>query len=283
MDYKTILVHATGSRNGDALVTFAAQLALRHGAHLIGAVQTGAERFVRGTPPEGYMRDLTPLIDDLRRQAEQRANSFDALARQAGLASFEYRIDDDDDAYALARRAMYADLVIVGQSDPNDPARAGAAIPEHVALHAPAPVLVLPHEGPHAGPHHGHYAPVFERILVAWNASPEASRAVRLAMPLLERARKVEVATVCRDAGEDAALGGPDIALVLARQGVKAAQWQECRGIDADTALRTRTGEYRPDLVVMGCYGRSRFRELLLGGVSRAMLRTMAAPVLMAH
>lgn len=75
---------------------------MHHAAHLVGIVQTGIQRFVHGTPPDGYQVDLTPLYAELQARAGQRAARVDALLRQAGLASFELRIGDEEDGYALA-------------------------------------------------------------------------------------------------------------------------------------------------------------------------------------
>ncbi|WP_036167076.1 universal stress protein [Massilia sp. 9096] len=275
MNYKTILVHADGSRGLEARLTFAAALALEHDAHLVGVVQTGILRFVCGIPPDGYLGDMAPLLDDMRASAEQRAAHFDSVARQAGAVSFEHRIGDEDAGYALATQAMYADLVIVGQSDPEDPAAAHAGIPEYVALHAPCPVLVLPYARS--------FGPAFERVVVGWNASPESARAVRQALPLLKGAKEVEVAVFYDARSDAAAMGGPEVTLMLARHGIAATLCQERAGADPAGDLLTRVAHGRADLLVMGCYGHKRFREILLGGVSRTVLRDMPVPVLMAH
>jgi nucleotide-binding universal stress UspA family protein len=158
MDLKTILVHADESRSTDERSMFAGQLAIGYHAHLVGITQTGIMRYAYGVAPDGW-DDLTPLFENLRAAAEKRAASFEALARQAGVASFEHRIGDEESGYALASQAMYADLVVVGQSDPADPASAHAAIPEYVALHAPCPVLVVPYAGS--------FSASFERVVVA--------------------------------------------------------------------------------------------------------------------
>lgn len=269
MDVKTILVHTDDARGADERILFASRLAIAHDAHLVGVAQTAAIRYVYGVAPDGW-QDPAPLIEDLRAAAARRAARFETLARQAGVASFEHRIDDEEPGYALARQAMVADLVVVGQSDPADPATAHAAIPEYVALHAPCPVLVLPCAGV--------FCAVFERVLVAWNASPESARAVRLALPYLVRASEVEIAAFGR-----AAPGGPDLALFLARHGVKVALREDAAADDVAAALLARIGEGGANLLVMGCYGHSRLREIVLGGVSRAILRGMTVPTLMAH
>jgi nucleotide-binding universal stress UspA family protein len=275
MDYRTILVHAAESRSADEHITFAAQFALRHDAHLVGVVPTGILRFVHSTPPDGYLGDLTPMFHDLRAMAQQTAARFETLVRQAGVPSFEHRIGDEEPGYALASQAMYADLVVVGQSDPEDPATAHAAIPEYVALHASCPVLVLPYAG--------EYRPDFERILIGWNASPESARAVKQALPLLVRASEVEIAVFDGEVDDADDLGGPDIAVFLARHGIKVTLWKARAGGDAANALLSRASAWQADLLVMGCYGHTRLREILLGGASRTLLHSMTVPTLMAH
>ena len=275
MSYRTLLVHADAAASADARIAFAAAFALRHDAHLVGIVPTGILRYLYGAAPDGYFGDATPLFEGLRAAAEQGAARFDALARQSGLTVFEHRITDEEAGYALATQGMCADLLIVGQSDPGDPATAHAAIPEYAALHAPCPVLVLPYAG--------RFAPDFERILVAWNGSPQAARALREAMPLLESAGAVEVAVFGSAEAGARAPGGPDVAQFLARHRVKVTLWQQAMPDDVGDALLSRVNDTRAELLVTGCYGHTRIREIVLGGVSRTVLRSMTVPTLMAH
>jgi hypothetical protein len=187
MDYKTIQVHIDATSGAQERVAFAARLAREHDAHLTGLAQTGITRFLyESAVPGNDLSGLAPLFEQLRSEAEARARQFDDAARQAGLASFDHCIGDEEPANALAVHGMYADLAIVG-SDPGD-----AGLPGYVALNAPCPVLVLPRTG---APAAASGEPVFGRILVGWNASPEAARAVRLALPFLVRARDVDAST----------------------------------------------------------------------------------------
>jgi len=276
MDYKTILVHIDATPGAQARAAFAARLALAHGAHVTGLAQTGISRFLyESTAPGADFGALAPLFEQLRADAETRTRQFDAAMRQAGVASFEHRIDDEEPAAALAFHALYADLAIVG-GDPDD-----MRLPGYVALNAPCPLLMLPQA---AASLPASADPAFGRVLVAWNASPQAARAVRFALPLLARARDVEVAifTHDEDAGSDA-LEGVDIGAYLARHGVAADIRRQRAPADAGTALLALAGERQCDLLVMGCYGHSRFREILLGGASRTVLGHANLPVLLAH
>lgn len=276
MYYKTILVHVDADTSEQG-IRFAAQLAKDQEAHLVGVTQTGILRFTyqEAAMPEVDLSALAPLFEELQGNAEQRAGRFDAIAAQSGLASYEHRIGDEDPGNALATQAMYADLAIVGQADPAGRHKPdGPSVPEYVAMHCACPVLVLPYAGAHS--------PVFDKIVVAWNASPEAARAVRMALPFLVQASAVTVAMVERAPVHPSADGGAEVALFLARHGVTV-DVQQRYDDDVAGSLLSLVSEQQAGLLVMGCYGHSRFREILLGGVSRAMLRCMTVPVLLAH
>lgn len=278
MDYKTILVHVDDSPASSDRVAFAAQLANAQQAHLIGVTQTGISRFIREALLPGVeLGDLTPLFGELREAAEQRAVQFDAMARHAGVASFENRIDDDEPGMGLAIQALYADLAVVGPTVPGPSGYTGGpGVPEYVAMNSPSPVLVLPHGGTHT--------PAFERVLVAWNASPEAARAVRLALPLLVRAREVEVVLFDEESSiARSPRDATDMAHFLSRHGVNVDVHRHHARAEVGSALLVLAENRKADLVVMGCYGHSRYREILLGGVSRTVLRRVPVPVLLAH
>jgi len=280
MDYRTILVDIDASGRTAARIGFAAGLASAQRAHLVGVTQTGIDRFIRESALPGIdLGVLTPLFEQLRQDAELRAGQFDLLAKQAGVSSFEHRVGDGDPGTALATQAMYADLVVVGQRDPTGAGSmaSDAAVPEYVAMNAPCPVLVLPWAGAHGF--------AFERVLVAWNASPEAARAVRQALPFLQQARQVEVAIAYGEGAGSRGVpaGGTEITQFLARHGIAAHVRQQPDSGDVAETLLSLAGEAAAGLLVMGCYGHPRFRELVLGGVSRTILSRMTLPVLMSH
>ena len=135
-------------------------------------------------------------------------------------------------------------------------------------------------------PYAGRFDTVGSHVLVAWNATREAARAVNDAMPILQKAEKVTVLSV-NPPSEEA--GGPawpaaDIALHLARHGVTAeASSTVSLEIDVGNAILSRAADFGSDLIVMGGYGHSRQREFILGGVTRTLLQHMTVPVIMAH
>ena len=135
-------------------------------------------------------------------------------------------------------------------------------------------------------PYAGRFDTVGSNVLVAWNATREAARAVNDAMPILQKAEKVTVLSI-NPPSEEA--GGPvwpaaDIALHLARHGVKAeASSTVSHEIDVGNAILSRAADFGSDLIVMGGYGHSRQREFILGGVTRTLLGHMTVPVIMSH
>jgi nucleotide-binding universal stress UspA family protein len=134
-------------------------------------------------------------------------------------------------------------------------------------------------------PYAGVAVEIGKRALVAWNESAEAAKAIAGALPLLKRAATVEVAMFDperRTAGDERKPDA-DIVAYLARHGVKADVRRESTSLDAGNALLNLAAILGSDLLVMGCYGHSRMREILLGGASRTMLQSMTIPVLMAH
>jgi nucleotide-binding universal stress UspA family protein len=123
-------------------------------------------------------------------------------------------------------------------------------------------------------------------VVVGWDASREAARAVRDALPLLTQAKVVEVVSVNprpADLGHGD-VPGADIALYLARHGVNVeVQRIETRELDVGNALLSHVASEAADLLVMGGYGHARLREIMLGGATRTILHDMTVPVLMSH
>ena len=129
-------------------------------------------------------------------------------------------------------------------------------------------------------------AGVGERVLVAWNASRAATRAVNDALPMLQKAKQVTVLAINPRGGVsgEGDVPGADLALHLSRHGVKAeAAWLKAADIEVGAMLLSRASDFQSDLIVMGGYGHSRLREIVLGGATREILQTMTVPTLMSH
>lgn len=300
MGYKTILVHADEAPHSVARMLLAAELALREGAHVIGVATTGISRFLyHGEAIDEQDPNLARHLDVLRERAAQSLAEFTPRLRHAGVQSFEQRVLDDEPGAGLSLLARHADLVIIGQSSPRQ--RGGPDVPAEVLSGAGRPVLILPHEArassaiavDSAGVASPGGALPGRHILVAWNASKEAARALGDALPFLQQADSVTLAIF--DADERPGVygdpPGSEVQAWLERHNVRAqlvVEQTEHQGLlkrsgNTGDALLAMAGERDCDLLVMGAYGHSRFRESLLGGVTRTVLDAMHLPVLMSH
>ena len=277
--YKTILVHIDESKRSAQRTELASRLALLHDAHLVGAALTGiqADLLPQGDYDIGF-EALGTVIETLRADANGALDRFEASASAAGVMSIERRCVDAEAAVGICLQARYCDLVVISQTNP------GALLPrlradftDYVVLNAPRPVLVVPAgETP---------ATLGQRVTLAWNGSAEATRAVASALPLLQGAQQVDVVVFDADGsgalhGEDP---GADLALYLARHGVPVEVTAATAGIDAAASLLSFAASKHADLIVMGAYGHSRFREILLGGMTRGVLAASPIPLWLSH
>lgn len=280
MSYKTILVHVDGKPHAADRIAVAIELALRHDAHLTGAATTGAVALLYRN--RGMILDTAlpqAQLDQLQRDAAQALAGFE---RQAGAAQLrhESRLSDDEAVPGLMLQARYADLVVLSQAEPGqDGLLTGPGLAASLALHGGRPVLVVPRAGSY--PHLDRHA------LVAWDGSRAATRAVTDALPLLRCSARVTLAVFNpeRQYGVHGADPGADIALFLARHDVPVEVLRQTTPpqLDVGNALLSLAADLGADLMVMGAYGHLRWRELVLGGVTRTVLETMTLPVLMAH
>jgi len=276
MSYRTILVHVDNTDAAPARVKLAADLARREGAHLIGTALAGVPRYMCSGSPF----DISgPFVADYLRKAEKQADQalarFDELADRAEITSREQRRADEDEYTGLCLHARYADLVVLGQAVRGAEENGGLAsdLPQHVVLHCGRPVLMVPAKG--------QYLDIGKRPVIAWNGSVEAARAVTAALPLLRDATKVTVLMFASPG--TASEPGADIAQYLARHGLEVEVKVCPPASDAGHAILGEAAKLQADLLVMGAYGHSRFREMILGGATRTVLAELPLPVLMTH
>lgn len=277
MVYKTILVHVDASRHAPARMRLAARLARANDACLVGLALTGVSRAVF---PQGY--DVMPgtpeasYFEPLAQAARRALGSFVDIAVAAEVRH-DARFACDQAGDGLVLQARFADLVVISQDDPDEaPAGSVARVPDQVILACSRPVLVVPRKPAEEAPMH--------RVLLAWDGSREAAFAASMALPLLRRAHKVKVVALARrDAGDQGLLQMHELLAFLARHHVEAETIERPCGADAGATLLAIAREHRLGLLVMGCYGHSRLRELCLGGASRTVLADAEIPVLMAH
>lgn len=280
MSYKTILVHLDrGARRGERLEV-AFRLTEKFHANLVGLFALSTARI-----PSLALAEAGPIVveaekrqrSEAARQAEQEFRT--GLARHGGLRG-EWRASAQDALGVVRLHARYADLVVIGQALPSEGDSDGLlpGFADELVLTAGRPVLLVPYAGRFAG--------VGDRILVAWNAGREAARAVTDALPLLTRAMEVQVVAFDPERGgaDHGEEPGADIGLYLTRHGVKVTVARQVgAGLNVGEQILSRAADISADLIVMGAYGHSRTRELILGGATRTLLESMTVPVLMSH
>ena len=224
-----------------------------------------------------------------------------AGARQRHGLAVELRCADGDPVEVLQRYARTADLLVTAQRDPAGDGGLSTGQSARLLVGSACPVLTVPYVGLTAeGTMPGEEGPL-RRALVAWADTRESARAVRDALPLLARARHVELVCFAKDGrGDDPSHRASleRVAAYLARHGVQAvttmlSQAEASVGermrrggvhdVAVAEALLSHAADMQADFIVMGGYGHSRLWELVLGGVTRTMLETMTVPVLMSH
>lgn len=276
MSYKTILVHVDHSRHAEQRIQAAARLAVAENAHLVGAAMTGISRFVYGDGGVDLAASvIAGQLDALFERAEAALNKFDRIASSEGVLSFERRLINDDPAGGMALQARYADLVVLSQTDHEDPtSRVISDVPEYVMMTGGRPVLIVPYAGS--------FGALTGNALLAWDESVEATRAISHALPLLKRMRTVTLVVFNPEQPEQRDPGA-DMALYLARHGIDCEVVCQRTPIGIGDSLLSMAADLSADLIVMGGYGHARLREMLLGGTTATLLKSMTAPVLMAH
>lgn len=272
---RSVLLHLDATPSSAVRLKSAQALALRHEATLSAV-------FIGSSPQWPLQRAFTESPAALMQPVDWAAAAhmesvFDKASATSGATMRWLQNDSADPVEAFCRQALYADLLVLGQHEPNAAAAGAVAkgFAESALIRTDKPALVLPFEG--------EFQTVGNEVLIGWNGTPQAAHAVTAAMPWLRSARRVHVLESIEEAGKHRA-GELDIAEYLQFHGVMPT-------LHRHPALPQGAGEFMlslasavgADLLVMGCYGHSRARELVLGGASRTVLQSMTIPVLMAH
>jgi nucleotide-binding universal stress UspA family protein len=218
---------------------------------------------------------------DADRRTAEKAEEIEAAFRERLRFSHltgDWRLASGNVSETVVRQARGADLIILGQVNPNHPLAEAGQVVEDVLMTSGRPILVIPYIGG--------FKTVGSRILIGWNNSREATRAINDALPLLTRAAAVTILEVSpagrKPATEEAS--SADISRHLARHGIRAETVRTMMGgLSTPDLLLNQAADVSADLLVVGGYGHSRLRELILGGVTLELLRHMTLPVLMSH
>lgn len=271
MTYRTILLQMFEDDALDRRLTATADLAQRFEAHLAG---------LNVAPPPvmpfGYGEAAAyvgPEIFEAQREAnhavaERLHAAFTKITTERGLAA-SWHDEEGDYVTVFGRAAHTSDLVVTGQV-PGDMLDALAPqLTEYLVTDAGGPVLMLP-----GGVDGGGFG---KRVIIGWNGSKEAKRALLGALPFLRGADTVWLMTV----GDGEAVRLDNAKAMLARHDIHATSVVlEDAGQEAGALLLEQAQSRDADLLVMGAYGHSRLRELILGGATRHVLQTASVPVL---
>lgn len=272
---KDVIVNL-GLGERDPAGDYAISLAQAFGAHVLGAA-LAYDVVIPGLAMDGAIPP--EFIETQRTQAEGRAGAamvrFEAAAKRAGV-SYETRLMNASISGAadeVARLARRFDLAVVGQPAREEP---GQVLDEGVLFDSGRPVIFVPFIQK--------AAMTLDHVMICWDGSRAATRAIADSMPLLERAKQIEVVIVAANEAKSNELPGVDLGQHLARHGLKVdVKRMTAPDIDVAATILSYAADTGTDLIVMGGYGHSRLREFVLGGVTRGILESMTVPVLMSH
>lgn len=275
MAYRDVLVHVKPYENWSQHIEVAARISDMFKARLTGLYT---------------LRDIAVLKDFLSEEsaavrerqardaeaAQKAERLFRAFLERTGVTA-EWKVGEGAANELIAWSARFHDLVIVEQTDLTTD-EIGFDVAEQCALASGRPTLVIPFRG--------QFPTVGRRILVAWNGSREAARAVQGALPFIARSDRVDVLLGRGKSNFSTITRFPDLTITayLGRHASRVeAERTDAEDAEAGAAILAAAKKAEADLLVMGAYGRSWFSEWILGGATRHILRDMNLPVLFAH
>ena len=268
---KSVLLYANGDSGAESRLQAALDMVRLFDGHLICLQATPFDAFIIGDPLGG-LYSSSAIMDHLRKTDDEHRLRLEERLRREGV-SWDSLHFDGMPAQLIVDRSRLSDLIVLSLPEEGGTNDGPLSLAADVAIHARTPVLAIPQKSRGLsclGP-----------VLVAWNGSQEASHALRLTVPMLQRASSVHVVTVGEDTVEfPATCAG----LYLSRHGIEAElrEWPR-EGRSTADALLNAASTLGAGYVLMGAYGHSRFREAVLGGATRDMLRNSPVPLLLAH
>jgi nucleotide-binding universal stress UspA family protein len=271
---KDILTYLALDVPDDPAAGYATSMAATFAAHVAGvAIAAEPEIAPDGGPT---VRLYLERREENEAAAKAAVARFDEIVRRNGLSG-ETRVlagTVSEASRQFGQMARRFDLTVIGQARP-DKATPTHAVIEAALFESGRPVLVVPYIQKA-----GFSA---DRVMVCWDGSRAAGRAVADALPLLARAKSVDVVMVAGEEHKRNEMPGADLAQHLTRHGLRVDIEHITADVGAAAALLNYTADRSIDLIVMGGYGHSRMREFILGGTTRTMLKSMTAPTLMSH
>ncbi|MGI9406585.1 MAG: universal stress protein [Hyphomicrobiaceae bacterium] len=283
MTYKTILAYMQTPEAAVTVLDVTVPLAKEHGAHLIGLhTKPFVEPYeVYGTlaaeiPPSVYAQRQ----EDIDRDAAEVRKVFD-VATADSAATVEWREGEclrSGFASTVVEHGKIADLIIAAQTTANKGFDPWLSVTAQLVMEAGRPVLLVPTSG--------RFKTVGRRPMITWNETRESARAAFDTIPLLTHAANAQILSVDEGAMrlDKAPLPGEGLAVCLARHDIKCTvQPVTVQNLGVGEEILRRADYDGVDLLVMGCFGRSRLREYVFGGVTEHVMRNMNVPVLTSH
>jgi nucleotide-binding universal stress UspA family protein len=274
---KDIVVNLSVGEKASPACDYAVSIAATFDAHLAGI----AFLYDPIVPVSGAGYIPADVIEAQERENEDATRAaldrFNAACSRAGVTAEPLTLSASFAGVGeqFGRIARRFDLSIVGQAEPETSA-VEEIVAESALFESGRPVIIVPYI---------QKAPLkLDNVMVCWDGSRAAARAIADSMPLLAKAARVEVVIVTNERGKQDEIEGADIGAHLARHGLNVDVKRTALGdIDVADVLLSHAADVGSDFIVMGGYGHSRLREFVLGGVTRSIFRSMTAPVLMSH
>jgi nucleotide-binding universal stress UspA family protein len=279
MKYKNILVHLDNSNGCRNRLEAAFSLARDFEGQLTGLFVV--PNYIVPSYVEAQIS--VDLINDVTERALARASetvaTYEKMAEEAGVG-LQTHVLEGQVIPVLREHSKYADLMLLGQDDPDDPDNASYGLADALLFEGACPCMIVPHSGK--------LQPPGKRVLLTWNASRESAHALREAMPVLKRAEELVVLSSEPDGGDsDLANGHPHaqaLARLLESHDIEAvSSGISDPDLDVSDAIIDQAASMNADLIVMGAYGHARLREIILGGVTRDLLKRAPVCLFLAH
>lgn len=276
MSLNDIIVHVDSADAAKARVEFAVALAKDHGARLLGIAFAPTALLPLYGADVG-LADMSEVLEGVKAQGETALQAFKARAKAEGV-SVEGRLMQgmsEELPRDFACSARHVDLAIIGQPRDGDPLIGQYALVERCLFASGRPVIIVPAAA--------QKIEVAGTVVVAWDGSAEAARALNDALTFLKRPKRVVLLVGVPEEGNEPP-GVDDIVAHLKRRGVAAEliRFSTSEG-DIGKTILAKAKELRADMVVMGAFHHSRWREFILGGVTLTMLEEATIPLFMAH
>jgi nucleotide-binding universal stress UspA family protein len=276
---QSILVHLDASSRCADRLRLARAIAREHGSATLITLLALKPSLVPVPLPVDIQPPILPQVLEVDPMHRERARAIfdEALAKGDPAMTWAEVPPGDPPTWGMAQAALYSDLVVLGQRDPDDPLSADVPsdFVESVVLEGGKPTLIIPYRD--------RFDQVGRNVLIAWKPTRECARAVAGALPLMQRAERVHIVSWGKDTfGPAETTFG--VVRYLRWHGIEAtAHRYGDEPADLGETLLSHAVDHASDLLVMGSYGHQRIRELLLGSVTRTVLRSMTLPVLTSH